>query len=190
VESLETCLLAKLDKIQIGGSRGPFTDEKLEAMFGAMTPEDLRTRLKIPEGYVPPNGVAMHPKIFEYWLAGLRRIVTLRRANDRAYVRAYNKAKHGLVGVFGQDLAGHPTVFLLNSRTGNYSVEPVELNRAQVRALPLDIERRVDWTIQMQAVLQSILAFMLGVHFDDWENSPDWYGEPGSPTAGCRAKSS
>lgn len=172
--SLETCLLAKLDTIQIGGGHGSYTDEKLEQLFERMTPDDLRSALKVERDFTPPVGVTMHEAIFGYWLSGLRRIVRGRRANGRAYVRAYNKAKHGLVGIYGPDVDGHPTVALLTATTGDYTSEPVQMNRAQVRALPRDIRMRVNWTIQMQAVLQSILAFMLGVHFDDWEDTPEW----------------
>ena len=41
----------------------------------------------------------------------------------------------------------------------------------------LYIRTRVKWTLQMQAILQSILAFLLGVHTGEWHDTPRWAAE-------------
>jgi hypothetical protein len=180
-------LLAKLDKVQIG--RGRYSEAALERQFECMSAEELRQHFKVPEDAVLPDGVAPDPRYLDAWLEGLRRVVKGRGHQERAMVRAYNKAKHGLLGIYGADQQGRTSVILLSGE--DYAVTPVQMHRAFVRAEPDDIRNRVAWTIQMQAVLQSILGFILGVHFGQWVDTPLWavkayesegWVEPGPPS--------
>lgn len=177
----DTSILAKLDTIQIGRSRrGDYSESTLLAKFDQLSVAEFRAGLKVPPDD-QLHGRTDFPPSIEFpldgpigaWLAGLRRIVKGRLDQNRALVRAYNKAKHGLLGIFDTDLEGNPAVILLTAPNG-YAAEPIKMNRTFVRALPIDIERRVNWTVAIAAVLQSILAFILGVHFAEWIETPSW----------------
>jgi hypothetical protein len=185
----ETSILAKLDSVQIGRTVGSgtarrdYTEATLLQRFENMGVADLRAALKLPSDEDigrradwPDTVDRSINRYLNSWLAGLRRIVRGRLDGDRAMVRAYNKAKHGLLGLFDHDPDGQPAVVMLSAAHG-YDAEPIELNRAFIRALPLDIERRINWTVRMVAVLQEILAFMLGVHFGEWTDTPEWVEE-------------
>lgn len=180
--SFETSLLVLLDRIQVGrkSKTNDYSEAGLRDRFDLMTVADFRRGLSLPQSdaellarpnWPPSISAPLDPHVGA-WLDGVRRIVRGRLNDDRALVRAFNKTKHGLLAGFGEDLDGAPAVIL-------YSLQGVKdgrvnLLRSFVRAKPLDIERRVQWTIQIAAVLHVILSIILGVHFDEWIDTPQW----------------
>lgn len=161
-------LFARLDSIRIGS--GKYAEARLLEEMANLTGAGLAVRLKIPKDYAPPPGVTASPKFLDYWVEGLHRIVKRRLGDDRLNVRVYNKAKHGLLGVRSVFPAGG-SVAMITHRPGQPGYV---LDRVFIQARPRDIQMRVNWTLQMQAVLQSILAAMLGIHFGEWINTPAW----------------
>ena len=179
----ETSILARLDTVRIGqklaGGRD-YRETSLRAKFDAMTVEQFRSALKIPpdddlvaRSVLPPYMRLLIDPELEAWLGGLRAAIAQRIEQGGAWVKAYNKTKHGLLGLFDTDPAGQPAVVLITA-TGPYTQLPIPISRTFLRALPSDIEKRIARTIRIVAVLQTILAFILGIHFGEWEPAPKW----------------
>lgn len=167
---LDTSLLARVDRVTIGV--GKYQESSLIVRLDGMSPAEFGHQLKIPATVDIPERVAFHDDYLRHWQEGVKRIAKRRLDDDRIYVRAYNKTKHGLLAVYNAEGTGGPSVDLLTA--SDYSTVPVPLRRVSVRALPLDIEQRVIWTLQMQAVLQGILTMVLGAHFGEWVATPRW----------------
>jgi len=170
---MTSSLVARIDRVAIGSDK--YQESGLIARLQSMTDEGFGTAIKVPPGVAMPDEVEHHEEFLHHWRAGLLRIANGRLADERAMVRAFNKAKHGLLALFDPAAADGPTVDLITSR--DYTEIPVAMGRARVRALPLDIRRRVEWTLQIQAVLQGILTVVLGAQFGLWVPTPDWVKE-------------
>lgn len=115
---------------------------------------------------------AMQPQ-----LDGWRTAIQRRLGHNRAVVKAYNKSKHMLLGLLAKR-DGKVWVDLLTSNAG-YRVRPgdIILGGTILGCEVGDIQSRARETVQVQAVLNTLLTIILWARYEERLDSAGWVRE-------------
>ena len=104
-------------------------------------------------------------------LNGFKRAVKLRDSNERAMVKAYNKAKHMLMGIY-QEVDGQPIIDLVTSTSGY--TEKIILGGTILGCQDSDIRRGASITVLVQATFCRLFVIILRARYGAQLGTPDW----------------
>lgn len=175
----DRCLFALLDTVQVGSRQ--WTEEKAIELLESLDAESFRQLVHLPTSSqlrdygLQEKYINKLDKAMPHQLAGFREGSLRRASKNRAIVRAYNKSKHMLLGVVVRDEEGKLNVHLLTSETGYQDREKgIGLAGAIVSSQKTAIQTHVDWVLQTQGVLNTLLGSILYTRFGEWIDSSKW----------------
>lgn len=189
--TVEGGLFALLDKVQVGRKIGKndWTEDAALELVESLDPDSYRRLVHLPStqelldaGWSPEETDAIE-KAMEHQLEGFQTLIERRADKKRAYVRAYNKSKHMLLGILNERRHGKLEVGLFTSTIGYNDPRGIDLGGAILECEPEDILRNATFAIQVQAVLNAILTLILWTRYGERIESQQWvrdiYSSPG-----------
>lgn len=172
---VERCLLRLLDRVEVG--RGPHTEDAAKNLLDSLDPDRLRSLLHIPadaEFVVEQFSEEVRRRIDRAMpanLEALKRLVELRQRDNRAYVVAFNKLKHLLLGI-RTNTRGREEVLVPKWR--GLDPDGVRLQTAWIGCSPENVRVMASRAVASQAVLNSLLGILLWTRFGEPYTTPDW----------------
>ena len=188
---MDGALFALLDKVQVGRKIGKsdWTEGAALQLVKSLDPDSYRRLVHLPttqellDAGWPEEQTNNIEQAMKHQLEGFQTLIERRADRNRAYVRAYNKSKHMLLGILDQGSHGKLEVGLFTSTTGYNDPQGIGLAGAILECEPEDILRNATFAIQVQAILNSILTLILWTRYDEAIPSPQWvrdiYASPG-----------
>ena len=172
---VDRSLFGLLDTTRVGV--GQFSEEAALELVKSLDPTGYRNLIHLPpseellkagfpETAVKGLSIEMAPQ-----LEGLTRAIEIRGDNERAFVKAYNKSKHLLLGILRMD-QDKPVIALRTAYS--YKSSPISLDGADLGCEASDVRRRAYQTIHSQAVLNHILSLILWTRYGEELETPPW----------------
>lgn len=172
---VEHSLVFLLDRVKVGGRK--HSEAEAIRLLDSLEPASLRSLLHLPPaeqlrgGGLPDEVVEMIDVSLPHQLDGLRGIADFRQADKRARVRAFNKAKHMLVG--GRSLKrGKHEIELITRLT--LKPDGVHIETLTLPIEVAEIQLNASQAIQLQTVLNGMLGMILWVRFGEPYETPPW----------------
>lgn len=175
--TVDGSLFALLDSVRIG--RKPWAEQDALSMLEGMNVAAFRSVAHLPSNAAlrrlgwPEDLVKRVEPSLTAQLDGFRRIAEKRARGDRALVRAYNKSKHHLLAMLVLRERGLE-VDLKTATSGYKNPTAITLTGAELQTDAQRTRQRAREILQMQSVLNSMLAMILRARYGESLSTPGW----------------